>query len=221
MKSDRQIQQDVLGELGWDSRVEPTGVGVEVDQGVVTLTGTVDSFAKKLAAQAAAHRVGGVRDVANDIRVRVPCILGHTDTEVAKAVRHALEWDVWVPHERISSTVINGVVTLEGAVDRWRQREEVERTVRHLAGVVDVVNAITVKPEHPVDPDVVRQAIEDALTRRADREAERIRVFVEDGTVTLIGSVHTWPEKRAVLGAAGHAPGVVAVADHLRIDPYA
>ena len=116
VKSDKHIHQDVLRELRWDSRVEETEVGVEVDQGVVTLTGTVASYAKKLAAQDAAHRVTGVLDVANDIRVRMPGSPGHTDTEIAQAVRHALKWDALVPHTRIMSTVEDGWVTLEG---RW------------------------------------------------------------------------------------------------------
>src|SRR5262245_26051214 len=104
-KSDSQIQQEVLQELKWDTRVEETEVGVEVDQGVVTLTGTVSSYAKRLAAQEAAHRVIGVLDVANDIQVKVPGGLTRTDTEIAQAVRRALEWDIWVPDGRIQSTI--------------------------------------------------------------------------------------------------------------------
>ena len=111
-KSDEHIHQAVLRELRWDSRVGETEVGVEVDQGVVTLTGTVASYATKLAAQAAAHRVTGVLDVANDIRVRIPGSRGRTDTEIAQAVRHALAADVLVPDTSITSTVTDGWVTL-------------------------------------------------------------------------------------------------------------
>ena len=121
VKSDAQIHQDVLRELRWDSRVDETEVGVEVDQGVVTLTGTVASYAEKLAAQEAAHRVTGVLDVANDIRVKMPGSEGRTDTEIAQAVRHALAWNVLVPETRITSTVTDGWVTLDGSVERLRE----------------------------------------------------------------------------------------------------
>ena len=115
-KTDSQIQQDVLRELKWDTRVEETDVGVEVDRAVVTLTGTVSSYAKRMAAQEAAHRVAGVLDVVNDIQVHLPGSLARTDTEIAQAVRHALEWDVVVPDTQIRSTVSDGWVTLEGDV---------------------------------------------------------------------------------------------------------
>lgn len=220
MKSDAEIQQDVLRELRWDTRIAETDVGVEVDHGVVTLTGTVDSYAKKLAALEAAHRVHGVLDVANDIQVHIPGTGARTDTEIAQAVRQALEWDALVPAERIRTTVAHGRVTLEGTVERWQHRAEAERVVRGLAGVIDVVNAIQVQGP-AVAPETIRQAIEDALSRSALREADRISVSVKDGTVVLAGRVRSWPEKRAILGAAGHAPGVTAVEDHLWVDPSA
>ncbi len=221
-KSDEQIHQEVLRELRWDSRVDDTEVGVEVDQGVVTLTGTVASYAKKLAAQAAAHRVTGVLDVANDIRVKVPGSEGRTDTEIAQAVRHALEWDVLVPDTRITSTVTDGWVTLEGRVDRLRERADAERTVRYLQGVRGVTNKLGVRPS-TVQPERVREVIEEALercaAREAEREAERLQVLVSDGVVTLTGRVRSYEEKRAVLGAVSHAPGVHTVTEHLRIEP--
>ena len=218
-KSDAQIQQEVLRELQWDTRVEETEVGVEVDNGIVTLTGTVSSYAKKMAAQEAAHRVAGVLDVANDIQVKVPGSLGRTDTEIAQAVRHELEWNALVPDERIRSTVSEGSVTLEGNVDFLREREDAERAVRYLLGVRGVHNRIVVNP-HEVEPEEVRGAIEEVLERRAEREAERIQVTVHDGMVILSGKVNSWPEKRAILGAVSHAPGVHTVRDNLRIEPY-
>ena len=220
VKSDTQIHQDVLRELRWDSRVHDTEVGVEVDQGVVTLTGTVESYAKKLAAQEAAHRVTGVLDVADDIRVKVPGSLGRTDTEIAQAVRHTLEWDVLVPDTRITSTVADGWVTLEGSVDLLREREDAERAVRHLLGVRGVQNKLVIRPP-TVKPERVREVIEDALERSAEHEVKRIQVLVSDGTVTLTGRVRSYAEKRAVMGAVSHTPGVHTVTDHLRIDPYA
>ena len=172
-KTDAQIHHDVLEELKWDSRVDETEVGVQVASGVVTLTGSVTSWAKRVAAQEAAHRVIGVLDVANDIKVKAAGGLARTDTEIAQAARRALEWDVFVPEAKITSTVTDGWVTLEGAVDTWSQRNAAERAVRNLSGVKLVLNKITVKPTKPV-PEDVRRAIEQALDRRAEREARRI-----------------------------------------------
>ena len=141
----------MLEELKWDSRVDETEVGVQVASGVVTLTGTVTSWAKRVAAQEAARRVIGVLDVANDISVKTPGGFVHSDTEIAQAVRQTLEWDVFVPNEKITSTVTDGWVTLEGSVDRWSQRDDAERAVRNLTGVKMVVNKITVTAAKPVD----------------------------------------------------------------------
>lgn len=218
-KTDIQIQMDVLRELNWDTRVAQTEVGVEVDKGIVTLTGTVNSYAKKVAAEQAAHRVAGVLDVANDIEIRFPGVGEKTDAELAQAVRHALVWNVFVPDQKIRSTVSGGRVTLEGRVDFLREKNDAEEAVRKLAGVKGVWNRIVVEPKK-VDPTLVRGAIEQALERRAEREAEQIRVDVSDGAVTLSGTVRSWLEKDAILGSAGHAPGIVKINDHLRINPF-
>lgn len=217
-KTDSQIQQDVLQELKWDTRVEETEVGVEVDGGVVTLTGVVSSWAKRTAAQEAAHRVAGVLDVANDLQVRLPGA-GRTDTDVAQAVRDALEWDVFVPHEQIRSTVSDGAVTLEGEVEHWNQRADAEEAVRKLEGVRLVTNRIQVRPARVSEP-VVRKAIEDALERHIEREARRIQLDIEEGRVTLSGTVRSWAERQAAVGAVRGTPGVQRVEDHLRIEPY-
>ena len=219
-KTDSEIQQAVLQELKWDTRVEETDVGVEVDAGVVTLTGTVSSWAKRLAAQEAAHRVAGVLDVANDIQVKMSGDLRRTDTDIAHAVRHALEWNVFVPEEHIRSTVADGWVTLEGTVDYWSQREDADEAVRRLAGVRGVTNKIEVTPPKVLPADV-RAAIENALERQAEREARRIDLTVQDDRVSLSGVVHSWTEREAVVGAAKGTRGVRNVEDHLRIAPYA
>jgi osmotically-inducible protein OsmY len=217
-KSDSEIQQDVLRELKWDTRVEETEIGVTVNKGIITLTGIVDSYGKRIAAQEAAHRVTGVLDVANDIQVRVSDGLDHTDPEIAQAVRNALEWDIWIPDEQIRSTVTDGWVTLEGAVSKLGECEDAERAVHHLRGVRGVTNKIMVSGPK-VEPEKVRSMIEEALERRAEREAKRINVEVVDSTVTLSGAVRSWAEKRAILGAVSHAPGVRIVAENLFIDP--
>ena len=169
------------------------------------------------AAQEAAFRVAGVRDVANDINVKLPAFLMRTDTDIAKAVRAALEWDITVPRDRIRSTVTEGVVTLQGTVDDWHQVAAAELAVTNLAGVQDVLSELVVHAA-PVDSGVVQVEIEEALERRAERAARRITVAVEDGQVTLTGTVRSWAEKEAVLGAARGTHGVRRVADHLRIE---
>lgn len=219
VSSDTGIQQDVMRDLRWDSRFDKAQIGVAVQNGVVTLTGNVENFGKKWAAADIAHRVADVLDVANDIQVTIVGTGKKTDTEIAKAVRHALEWDVFVPDHKIRSTVSNGWVTLEGEVSFLRQREDAGAVVRNLAGVAGVVNSITVEARH-VQPSEIRKKIEEALERRADREAERIGVTVTDGAVTLEGRVHSWNEKEALRGTVEHAPGVRKVHDKLRVEPF-
>lgn len=218
-RSDRDLNQRILRELKWDSRIDWASINVDVNDGVVTLTGSVSSYAQKIAAQEAAHRVAGVLDVANDIEVAPLDCYVRTDPEIAGAVRNALEWDALVPNELIQSTVSDGWVTLEGEVSYWRERNDAEQAIRRLAGVVGVINGITIRKQQ-VNEKQLREEIEFALERRADREAERLRIEVNDGAVDLWGRVHSWQERRAVLGSISHAPGVTQVKDHLRIDPY-
>jgi len=218
-RSDRDLKQRVLRELKWDSRIDSASIDVAVSDAVVTLTGAVSIYAQKIAAQDAAHRVAGVLDVANDIKVRPFDRYLRTDSEIAGAVRNALEWDALVPNELIQSTVSDGWVTLEGEVNYWRESTDAEAAIRRLAGVVGVVNKITIHKQE-VNVKQLREEIEFALERRADREAERLRIEVNDGAVDLWGRTHSWQEKRAVLGSISHAPGVTQVRDHLRIDPY-
>jgi len=220
IKSDSQIKMDVLNELKWDSRIDETEIGVQVKNGIVTLVGTVDVYAKKIAAREASHRVHGVLDVVDELQVKVPGIGARTDTEVARAVREALEWDAFVPDEKITSTVSMGIVTLEGLVQTWTQRADAERVVRGLTGVRGVINQITVSAK-PVDPTRIKNEIEDALERQAEREARRIGVTVRDGVVTITGRIRSWAEKNAIDRVVGFAPGVRRVDDQLVVDPYA
>ena len=217
-KSDSEIKQQVLRELKWDSRIPWSEIGVEVFEGAVTLTGNVNSYGKKRAAQEAAHRIDGVLDVANEIEVRATGEFQRTESDIALAVRHALQWDALVPDERIQSTVSDGWVALEGEVNLWRERQDAERAVLRLAGVIGVINKITIAPAR-INAEELREEIESAL-RRADREAERLRIEVHNGAVDLFGRVHSWQEKRAVVGSISHAPGVNEIRDHLTIDPY-
>jgi osmotically-inducible protein OsmY len=215
IKSDSEIKQQVLREMKWDSRIAWSEIAASVLDGVVTLTGKVNSYSKKQAAQDAAHRIAGVLDVANDIEVRPEGGFTRTDSDIARAVRHVLQWDALVPDQQIRSTVSDGWVTLEGQVGLWRERQDAERAVLRLEGVVGVLNEITIAPAR-VDAKELREEIEYALERRADREAERLRIEVHDGAVDLFGRVHSWQEKRAVIGSISHPLGVAEIKDHLR-----
>ncbi|HTV22881.1 MAG TPA: BON domain-containing protein [Polyangiaceae bacterium] len=220
MKNDADIKQDVIKELKWDTRVNETEIGVGVTSGVVTLTGTVNSWGKKLAAGEAAHRVDGALDVANDIAVKPVGSYMRTDTDIARAIRSALEWDVFIPDDRIRSTVSQGWVTLDGDVEYYNHRSDAERAVRNLAGVRGVTNQIVVSSTK-VDPGEIRSSLEQALKRHAARDAKRIAIDISEGRVSLTGSVHSIAERDAVVGAARATPGVRAVVNHLRVEPYA
>ncbi len=220
IKSDAEIKREVLEELKWDPRVDETEVGVQVRGGVVTLVGTLGNYAKKLAAEEAAHRVAGVLDVADELRVLVPGVGRRSDTEIATAVRAALEWEAFVPDKKIRSTVQDGWVTLEGGVDLWSQRQDAERVVQRLEGVRGVTNRIAVQAPK-VDAAALRVSIEHALERQAEREGKRIGVSVEDGVVTLAGTVRSWSERNTIDRVVGFAPGVRRVEDRLIVDPCA
>lgn len=218
-KSDALIQKQVVAELGWETRIKGTDVGVEVHDGTVTLTGTVDSYAKKLVAQHAAHLVAGVLDVANDIRVQILPDPGRTDTEIAQALRRALEWDALVADDRILSTVSDGWVTLTGEVDHLAHRHEAERAISSLLGVKGVTNAILVKPT-TMHPSELKKRIEQTLARRFEREFNRLGIVVDDhGNVSVSGVVPTWKEAQSILGSIRFAPGVLSVENALRVDP--
>jgi osmotically-inducible protein OsmY len=217
-KRDAALKIAVLRELRSDVRVNETEIGVAVADGVVTLTGRVDSDAEKVAAQEAAHRAAGVLDVANDIIVRIPFALGRTDADLAQAVRDALEREADVPAEHVHCTVYDAVVTLGGMVDTRCACEAAERAARRVACVRRVVNAIVVRGD-TVDLAAIRRSIQEALARRAQREAGHIELAVADGIVRLEGRVHSMSDKSAVLDLVRHAPAVRGIDDRLQIVP--
>jgi osmotically-inducible protein OsmY len=215
--TDEQIQADVLEELKWDTRVRPNEIGVAVKDGIVTLTGWVDSYLKKMAAEEAAHRVPGVKAVANDIEVRLPGFAERTDTDLAAAVLNALRWDAAIPAGKVDVTVSQGWVTLKGEVEYAFQKRDAERAVRRLSGVKGVSNLITVKPQ--VLPTDLKQQIERALVRNAETDARRITVEVEGSKVILRGTVRSYAEKQAAEDTAWSAPGVSEVDNRIVISP--
>jgi osmotically-inducible protein OsmY len=215
MKTDPALKHDVERELAWDTQIDDTAIGVAAHHGVVTLTGTVSSWAVKHAIEEAAYRVDGVRSLANEIEIKQSWDTEPTDAEVAEAVHNALVRDHFVESNHVRATVSDhGSVTLIGTVKTLRERDEAERVVRPIAGVRYVTNEIVVDAP-TVAPVQLRQTIEQALARRAARTTSHVRVAVDGDTVTLEGDVASWGERRAVLGAARGTPGVKHVEDHL------
>jgi osmotically-inducible protein OsmY len=210
------LQHDVQEELEWEPSVDASKIGVTAMQsGVVTLTGTVATYAEKISADRAAKRVSGVRAVANDIEVRPIGSLKRTDTDIAQAVLQALEWDIAVPHEKIKARVDNGWVTLDGEVALQFQRAAAENAVRRLSGVRGVSNQIGLQVRPAVQPAEVKGRIEAAFRRSADIDARGIQVDAKNSMITLRGKVRTWAERDEAERAAWAAPGVLAVKDEL------
>jgi osmotically-inducible protein OsmY len=213
--TDEQIQREVLAEMKFEPRVQPNEIGVAVKNGVVTLTGFVDSYTKKWAAEDAAHRVRGVKAVANDIEVRLSSLFERTDTDIAAAAVRALEWDAFVPTDKLDVTVSKGWVTLKGEVEWNYQKDDAERVVRRLAGVKGVSNLITVKPR--LKPSELKGKIEHALVRSAETDAKRITVEVDGSKVILKGTVRAYAEKQEAERVAWSAPGVTSVENRITI----
>ncbi|MEU8223639.1 BON domain-containing protein [Kribbella sp. NPDC048915] len=217
--SDEEIQREVLEELKWDARIQPNEIGVAVKDGVVVLTGWVDSYLKKWAAERAAHKVRAVAAVANEIEVRLPTSAERTDADIAAAATRALEWDAGVPIENLEVTVSGGWVTLRGQVEWQFQKYDAERAVRRLSGVRGVSNLITVTPRVKPSPRELKKRIEEALVRSAETDAERIMTEVRGDTVILKGTVRSWAERREAERVAWSAPGVATVDNQITIGP--
>ncbi|WP_416902971.1 BON domain-containing protein [Micromonospora echinospora] len=215
IRTDQDIQADVLDELTWEPRVQPHEIGVTVTEGVVTLTGWVDGYAKKWAAERAAHRVPRVRAVANDLAVRLPTSARRTDQEVATAVVRALEWDAFVAVEDLDVTVADSWVTLRGQVEWEYQRRAADRAVRQLTGVRGVSNGIAVRPRTTPPGPEVAAGIRRALERGGVADAVPLSVDVSGDTVVLDGVVRSTTQREEAERVAWSAPGVTEVHNRL------
>ena len=214
MKTDNELQRDILDEIAWEPSVTIPEIGVTVHNGVVSLTGSVGNLPAKWGAEAAALRVSGVKAVANTIEVKLSTDSRRSDEDIASAASNVLKWNILLP-KNLQAVVEDGWITLTGKVQWQFQRNTAEDAVKQLTGVKGVTNEIMVKPR--VAPFAVKGKIESALHRNATLDAKGIQIKIEDGKVTLEGTVNSWAAKEAAENAAWSAPGVAQVNNQLLI----
>jgi len=215
MRTDSQLQEDVMDELQWEPRVEHTNIGVAAKDGVITLSGYVSSYAEKIAAEKAARRVKGVRGLAEEIEIRLPSQAKTTDPEIAKRLADMFDWSVQIPKGQIAVKVEKGWVTLSGQVDSHFQRKSAYNLASRISGIKGVSNLVEVKAvPSPYD---VRERIIAAFKRNADLDAQTITVTAEGNTVKLGGKVHAWYERDIAERAAWAAPGVNRLEDNIAV----
>jgi osmotically-inducible protein OsmY len=220
MKTDSEIQASVIHELKWDPSVSHEKIGVAVSEGIVTLSGTVTSYIEKLAAEKAARRMSGVKAIVEKIEVKVPGTFKRDDQEIAHTVLTHFKWNVQVPDDLIQVKVENGWVALSGEVDWDYQRKAAEKCIRGLSGITGIANNIRIK-EKQVQPEVIKERIEEALKRKAYREARHLDIQVDGGKVTLDGNVHSFAEMENIWGTTWGTPGVTSIKNNLTIiDTY-
>ena len=215
MKTDADLKRDATAELAWDPAVKSTAIGVAVKDGVVTLSGHLDTFADKHAAALALRRVAGVKAIALELDVKLAPDHKRSDTDIAAVAEAALKWNTLVPQGKILLTVDDGWITLQGEVEWDYQRHSAAKAMRPLMGVVGISNEVTLSARPKAAN--LSHKIEEALTRQASREGKRIQVDVDGTTVKLSGTVHSWQERDAAQGVAWSAPGVHVVINELRV----
>jgi len=213
--TDVELRKAVESELNFEPSINAAEIGVAAKDGIITLSGNVPSYWEKMAAERAAARVSGVKAVVNEVEVHLPGSSERTDEDIARAALNALQWNVLIPLDRIKVKVSKGWVTLEGIVDWQFQKTAAEKAVRKLIGVKGVIDLIELKPS--VSKGEVKAAIEGALKRLAEIDANKIKVETEDGKVVLSGTVRSWFEREEAERAAWAAPGVRTVEDRIAV----
>lgn len=219
MKTNEELREDVMDEIKWDPQLKDvaTQIGVAVKDGVVTLSGTLDSYTKKLAAEKAAQRVSGVMVVASDVQIKLTPVGKLTDTDLAESIKNVLRWNSAVNHDQIEVKVDNGWVYLDGKADWEFERQSAQRSVENLIGVVGVSNNITIKPR-AINVKELKNDIAKAFHRSASVDSSAIRIESSGNKVTLYGKVRSWAEKKEAENVAWFAPGVSDVDNQIDID---
>jgi osmotically-inducible protein OsmY len=215
MRTDADLKRDVTAELEWDPAVDATAIGVAVKDGIVTLTGHIDTFAQKHAAARVVRRVAGVKAIALELDVKLAPDHRRSDTDIATSAEHALRWNTLVPVDSIRLSVDHGWITVRGEVEWDYQRRAVEKAIRSLTGVVGISNETTLRVK-PQAANLARK-IEEALMRQAIREAKHIQINVDGASIKLTGKVHSWQEREAAQCVAWTAPGVRTVLNELTV----
>jgi osmotically-inducible protein OsmY len=215
VKTDSQVKKDVAAELKWNPAIDATKIGVEVTNGIVTLSGTVGTYAEKWAVEKVTQRVVGVKGLAVEIEVAVDNSGLRTDVDIARSAEQALQWVTYLPNGTIKVMVEKGWLTLSGAVDWDYQRQTGSGAVRYLAGVKGISDNIVINPTEVSKE--TKSGIEAALARRSDSDDQNISVEVSDGDVTLTGTVTNLWERELARETAWSAPGVRHVVDNLSI----
>ncbi len=214
MKSDATLQKEIIAELSWEPTINAERIGVEVQDGIVTLAGQVDNFAEKWHAESATRRVTGVKALVIAIEVNLPGNCIRSDIDIARSAENALEFSILLAKESVKVMLENGWITLTGEVDWAYQRDIAAETVRYLPGVTGLSNQIVIAPK--VSLSAVKSDIEAALKRRATSDAQKIVVDVHGAEVTLTGVVHSWAERDLAKQSAWSTPGVKNVIDNIR-----
>lgn len=215
MKNDLEIQADVLAELRWDPKIKAPQIGVEVSNGVVTLSGYVESYLEKVSAEKAAKRVIGVGAIAQEIKVLLPGSSIRSDTEIARQIQSIISWSDIDPNDQIHIKVEQGFITLSGKVEAFHKKELAQQYASNMLGVTGVCNLIEIEPK--LTGSVIKKDIQDAFTRQAIDQAQKLDIMINQNIVTIAGKVKSWSERNSAINAAWSIPTVKNVIDRIQI----
>ncbi|WP_225869564.1 BON domain-containing protein [Pedobacter psychroterrae] len=216
MKNNETLQKNVQDAIKWEPLLHAAEIGVIANDGIVTLTGIVDSYAKKSEAEDAAKKVAGVKAVVERIEVKYLGSIHKEDEEIAREVLNALKWNWQVPGEKITVKVEDGWITLTGTINWNYQKDAAKNAVKNLLGVKGVTNNITIESE--IHDAVEKKQIESAIDRNWSINAQDIQVKVSGNRVTLTGTVNSIYQKDEAQRMAWNAPGVWFVDNELEIE---